>query len=148
MSIISRRNLLAASSTLLASAIVVPRALFAAGTPGLTTHMLDTASGKPAEGVRIDFAVLEGEAYKLIRTVHTNVDGRNAEPLLTPETMKVGQYQLVFYLAEYFTKLGTVLPNPPFLDKAVIQFGMADATSHYHVPLLATPWSYTTYRGS
>ena len=148
MSIITRRNWLAASSSLLASAVLAPKAVFAAGAPGLTTHMLDTASGKPAEGVRIDFSVLDGDAYRLIRTVHTNVDGRNAEPLLTPETMKVGQYQLVFYLAEYFTKLGTVLPNPPFLDKAVIQFGMADATSHYHVPLLATPWSYTTYRGS
>ena len=72
----------------------------------------------------------------------------NAEPLLTPETMKTGQFQLTFYIAEYFTKLCTVLPNPPFLDRAVIQFGMADATSHYHVPLLASPWSYTTYRGS
>src|SRR3954464_6411215 len=148
MSIINRRHLLVAGSSLLASAVAAPHTVFAAGAPGLTTHMLDTASGKPAEGVRIDFSVLEGEAYKLIRTVHTNIDGRNAEPLLTPETMKVGQYQLVFYLAEYFTKLGTVLPNPAFLDKAVIQFGMADATSHYHVPLLATPWSYTTYRGS
>jgi len=148
MSMISRRNLLVASSSLLASAVLAPRTILAAGAPGLTTHMLDTASGKPAEGVRIDFSVLEGEAYKLIRTVHTNADGRNAEPLLTPETMKVGQYQLVFYLAEYFTKLGTVLPNPPFIDKADIQFGMADATSHYHVPLLASPWSYTTYRGS
>jgi len=66
----------------------------------------------------------------------------NAEPLLTPETMKTGQFQLTFYIAEYFTKLCTVLPNPPFLDRAVIQFGMADATSHYHVPLLASPWSY------
>ena len=148
MSVITRRNMLAASSSLLASAILAPRLTFAAGAPGLTTHMLDTASGKPAEGVRIDFSVLEGEAYRLIRTVRTNVDGRTAEPLLTQETMKAGQYQIVFYLAEYFTKLGTVLPNPPFLDKAVIQFGMADATSHYHVPLLATPWSYTTYRGS
>jgi 5-hydroxyisourate hydrolase len=110
--------------------------------------MLDTANGKPAEGVKIDFSVLEGGAYKLIRTVHTNADGRNAEPLLTPETMKAGQYELVFYIGEYFTKLGTVLPNPPFLEKAVIQFGMADAASHYHVPILASPWSYTTYRGS
>ena len=93
-------------------------------------------------------SVLEGSAYRLIRTVHTNADGRNAEPLLTPETMKAGQYELVFYIGEYFTKLGTVLPNPPFLEKAVIQFGMADAASHYHVPILATPWSYTTYRGS
>ena len=148
MSIVNRRNLLVAGSSLLASAVLAPRVLLAAGSPGLTTHMLDTASGKPAEGVKIDFSVLEGEAYKLIRTVHTNADGRNAEPLLTPDNMKAGQYQLVFYIAEYFTKLGTVLPNPPFLDKAVIQFGMADATSHYHVPLLASPWSYTTYRGS
>jgi 5-hydroxyisourate hydrolase len=148
MSPINRRGLLGTGSAMLALAAFAGRSAFAAGTPGLTTHMLDTASGKPAEGVKIDFSVLEGEAYRLIRTVHTNVDGRNAEPLLTPETMKVGQYQLVFYLAEYFTKLGTVLPDPPFLDKAVIQFGMADATSHYHVPLLATPWSYTTYRGS
>jgi 5-hydroxyisourate hydrolase len=110
--------------------------------------MLDTASGKPAEGVRIDFSVLDAGTYRLIRTVHTNVDGRNAEPLLTPETMKVGRYELVFYIGDYFTKLGTVLPDPPFLEKALIQFGMADATSHYHVPLLATPWSFATYRGS
>lgn len=110
--------------------------------------MLDTANGKPGEGVRIDFSVLDGSAYKLVKTVHTNADGRTPEPLLNAETMKVGQYQLVFYLAEYYTKLGTQLPNPPFLDKAVIQFGMADAMAHYHVPVLATPWSYTTYRGS
>jgi 5-hydroxyisourate hydrolase len=121
---------------------------WAAPTPGLTTHMLDTTSGKPAEGVRIDFSQADGETYRFIRTVVTNADGRNAEPLLTPETIKVGQYQLVFHIAEYFTKLGTVLPNPPFLDKAVIQFGISDATSHYHVPLLASPWSFTTYRGS
>jgi 5-hydroxyisourate hydrolase len=110
--------------------------------------MLDVASGKPAQGVRIDFSVLEGGTYRLIRTVHTNADGRNVEPLLTAEAMKVGQYQLVFYIAEYFTKQGTVLPNPPFIEKAVIQFGISDASSHYHVPLLASPWSYTTYRGS
>jgi 5-hydroxyisourate hydrolase len=143
----NRRFLIGAGSTLLALAAFGSRTALAAGSPGLTTHMLDTMSGKPAEGVRIDFSVLDGGAYRLIKTVHTNVDGRNAEPLLTPETMKVGQYELVFYIAEYFTKLGTVLPTPPFLDKAVIQFGMADAASHYHVPLLASPWSYTTYRG-
>ncbi len=110
--------------------------------------MLDLVSGKPAEGVRIDFAVLDRDAYHPVRTVYTNADGRNSEPLLTAETMKVGQYQLAFHIAEYFTKLGTVLPNPPFLDQAVIQFGIADAMSHYHVPLLASPWAYTTYRGS
>ena len=110
--------------------------------------MLDVAAGRPAEGVLIDFAVFDGEAYRAIRSVHTNADGRNAEPLLTPETMKVGQYQLTFHLAEYFTRQGTILPSPPFLDKAVIQFGISDAASHYHVPLLASPWTYTTYRGS
>ena len=147
MTLLNRRGLLGTGSAMLALAAFANKAAFAAGSPGLTTHMLDTANGKPGEGVRVDFSVLDGGAYKLIKTVRTNADGRT-EPLLTAETMKVGQYQLVFYLAEYYTKLGTALPNPPFLDKAVIQFGMADATAHYHVPVLATPWSYTTYRGS
>jgi len=148
MSRIDRRYLLGAASMLLAATFLPQKTLWGAGAPGLTTHMLDVASGKPAQGVRIDFSVLEGGTYRLIRTVHTNADGRNAEPLLTAEDMKLGQYQLVFYIAEYFSKQGTVLPNPPFIDKAVIQFGISDASSHYHVPLLASPWSYTTYRGS
>jgi 5-hydroxyisourate hydrolase len=148
MSQINRRRLLGAGSSLLAFAALTQKGVHAAGSPGLTTHMLDTANGKPAEGVKIDFSVLDGSAYRLIRTVHTDADGRSVEPLLTAETMKVGQYQLVFHIAEYFTKLGTILPNPPFLEKAVIQFGMSDAASHYHVPLLASPWSFTTYRGS
>src|ERR1700709_1289317 len=131
----NRRFLIGAGSAMLASAAFGTGKAEAAGSPGLPTHMLDTMSGKPAEGVKIDFSVLEGNAYRLIRTVHTNADGRNGEPLLTPETMKAGQYELVFYVADYFTRQGTVLPNPPFLDKAVIQFGMADAASHYHVPL-------------
>lgn len=147
MTLLSRRGLLGTGSTMLALAAFANKAAFAAGSPGLTTHMLDTANGKPGEGVRVDFSVLDGGAYKLIKTVRTNADGRT-EPLLTAETMKAGQYELVFYLAEYYSKLGTVLPNPPFLERAVIQFGMADATAHYHVPVLATPWSYTTYRGS
>jgi 5-hydroxyisourate hydrolase len=147
MTLLSRRGLLGTGSTMLALAAFANKAAFAAGSPGLTTHMLDTANGKPGEGVRVDFSVLDGGAYKLIKTVRTNVDGRT-EPLLTAETMKAGQYELVFHLAEYYAKLGTVLPNPPFLERAVIQFGMADATAHYHVPVLATPWSYTTYRGS
>lgn len=144
---INRRTLLATGAAALAFAAMGSRFARAAGTPGLTTHMLDTASGKPAEGVRIDFCALEGGTAKLIKTVVTNADGRT-EPLLTADTMKTGQYELVFYIGEYFAKQGTVLPNPPFLEKAVIQFGMADATAHYHVPLLASPWSYTTYRGS
>jgi len=148
MTLLNRRGLLGTGSAMLALAAFANKAAFAAGSPGLTTHMLDTANGKPGEGVRIDFSVLEGGAYKLIKTVRTNADGRTPEPLLNEKTMKVGQYELAFYLAEYYTKLGTMLPNPPFIEKAVIQFGMADAASHYHVPVLATPWSYTTYRGS
>jgi 5-hydroxyisourate hydrolase len=145
--LINRRMVLGGGASLLALAMPIV-GLRAASMPGLTTHMLDVTAGKPAEGVLIDFAVLDGDAYHAIRSVHTNADGRNAEPLLTPQTMKVGQYQLTFHLAEYFTKQGIILPNPPFLDKAVIQFGISDATSHYHVPLLASPWTYTTYRGS
>ncbi len=144
---LSRRGMLGLGTAAAAFGIM-GRAAFAAGSPGLTTHMLDVANGKPAEGVRIEFSVREGERYRLVSTVRTNADGRTPEPLLTAQTMKAGEYQLVFYIAEYYTKLGTVLPNPPFLEKAVIQFGMADAASHYHVPILATPWSYTTYRGS
>ena len=148
MSRTNRRSLVLGAGSSLAVLALAGRTARAAGTPGLTTHMLDVANGKPAAGVRIDFAVLDGDGYRFVRTVHTNEDGRNAEPLLTPETMKVGQYQLVFHIAEYFTRIGTILPNPPFLDQAVIQFGIADAASHYHVPLLASPWTYTTYRGS
>jgi 5-hydroxyisourate hydrolase len=148
MTLINRRGLLGTGSAMLAFAAFANKTALAAGSPGLTTHVLDTASGKPGEGVKIEFSVLEGETYKLVTTVTTNADGRNAQPLLTPENMKAGKYQLVFYTGEYFAKQGTVLPNPPFLEKAIIQFGMADATSHYHVPILVSPWSYTTYRGS
>jgi 5-hydroxyisourate hydrolase len=148
MTIINRRGLLGTGTAMLALAAFANKTALAAGSPGLTTHVLDTASGKPGEGIKIEFSVLEGESYKLLATVTTNADGRNAQPLLTPENMKAGKYQLVFYIGEYFAKQGTVLPNPPFLEKAVIQFGMADATAHYHVPILASPWSYTTYRGS
>jgi len=148
MTVVNRRGLLGTGTAMLALAAFANKAAVAAGSPGLTTHVLDTANGKPGEGIKIEFSVLEGETYKLLTTVTTNADGRNAQPLLTPENMKAGKYQLVFHIGEYFTKQGTVLPNPPFLEKAVIQFGMADATAHYHVPILASPWSYTTYRGS
>lgn len=140
-----RRSLLVTGATLLVTAGCGARA---AGSPGLTTHMLDVSSGRPAAGVRIDFSRLVEQAWQAVRTVHTDADGRNAEPLLTAATMATGQYELVFHIAEYFSRTGTVLPDPPFLDTAVIRFGIADATAHYHVPLLASPWTYTTYRGS
>ena len=114
----------------------------------LTTHVLDTASGKPAAGVRIDLRVLDGDRYRLIKTVYTNADGRTDEPLLAADTLTTGRYELVFHLAEYFARQGASQPSPPFLDQVPLRFAIADAASHYHVPLLATPWSYSTYRGS
>ena len=147
MDLVTRRFLLGAlPSTIVLAALPAWPAL--AANPGLTTHMLDTMNGIPGEGVKIDFSVLEGETYRLIATMRTNVDGRTPAPLLNADTMKVGRYQLMFYIAEYFAKRGVVLPDPPFVDRAVIQFGITDAAAHYHVPLLASPWSYTTYRGS
>ncbi len=114
----------------------------------LTTHVLDTASGDPAMGMRIDFSVLEGDRYRLIKTLYTNVDGRTDEPLLSPEEIKVGRYEQIFYVADYYNKLGTKLPNPPFIDQVPLRFAIFDSTQRYHVPLLCKPWSYTTYRGS
>ena len=114
----------------------------------LTTHVLDTANGAPAAGMEIDFSVREGEQYRLIKTIHTNADGRADEPLLKGEDMVVGHYRLVFHVGEYYTKSGAKLADPPFLDQVPLDFAIADSAAHYHVPLLVSPWSYTTYRGS
>lgn len=110
----------------------------------LTTHILDTAHGQPADGVTIE---LWRENQKLKETV-TNADGRTDEPLMEGDAMEAGTYQLVFHIGDYFKARGTAPVAPPFLDKVPVQFGIADATAHYHVPLLASPWSYSTYRGS
>jgi 5-hydroxyisourate hydrolase len=147
MALVTRRFLLGALPTTIAVA-ALPSWPALAATPGLTTHMLDTMNGIPAAGVRIDFATLDGETYRLLATMHTNADGRTPQPLLNAETMKAGRYQLTFHVAEYFAKRGVALPDPPFIDRAVIQFGITDPAAHYHVSLLASPWSYTTYRGS
>src|ERR1700742_963304 len=104
MTVLNRRGLLGAGSAMLAVAAFANKTALAAGSPGLTTHVLDTANVKPGEGVKIEFSVLEGETYKLLATDHTNADGRNAEALLTPEKMKSGTYQLVLYIGEYFAK--------------------------------------------
>jgi 5-hydroxyisourate hydrolase len=114
----------------------------------LTTHVLDTRDGRPAGGMKIDFAVLEDGAWRHLRTVATNADGRVDEPLLPADAMRTGEYRLVFHVAEYFRARGVVLPEPPFLDRVPLRFGIADAAGHYHVPLLCSPWSYSTYRGS
>jgi len=114
----------------------------------LSTHVLDTMHGKPAAGVQIELYALDGAARRLVKTVSTNNDGRTDAPLLTGEAYQPGQYELVFHIGDYFRGLGVALPQPAFLDIVPLRFGMAEADGHYHVPLLASPWSYSTYRGS
>ena len=118
---------------------------------GLTTHVLDTARGRPAAGMRVEltrFDPASGER-RLLKAVHTNADGRTEEPLLGGEELTQGVYELTFDVGEYFAgqpEAGSA--DPPFLDRVPIRFGIADPQAHYHVPLLASPWSYGTYRGS
>ncbi|EDX83707.1 hydroxyisourate hydrolase [Synechococcus sp. PCC 7335] len=114
----------------------------------LTTHVLDTANGCPAAGMTIELWKLEENRYQKVSSHTTNADGRTDSPLLIAEAMITGNYELLFMAGDYFAQQTDVLPTPPFLDIIPIRFGIAEATSHYHVPLLASPWSYSTYRGS
>ncbi|PSF37902.1 hydroxyisourate hydrolase [Aphanothece hegewaldii CCALA 016] len=116
----------------------------------LTTHILDTAHGCPAAGVMIELwsVNLETNQKSLVKTVTTNADGRTDEPLLANGELKAGVYGLVFMVGDYFKKTNAKLPEPLFLDRIPLQFGVADPNAHYHVPLLVSPWSYSTYRGS
>lgn len=114
----------------------------------LTTHVLDTALGKPAQGLAIDLFRIDGEARTLIRSVVTNADGRVDDPLLEGAAFAVGIYELLFHAGDYLRGTGAKLPEPAFLDRIPLRFGIADASSHYHVPLLLSPFSYSTYRGS
>jgi len=113
----------------------------------LTTHVLDTSSGKPANRVRLDLYRADGERRHLL-SASTSQDGRCDQPLLQGEAFVPGEYEIIFHAGEYFARQGVVLANPPFLDQVVIRFGVADATQHYHVPLLISPYGYSTYRGS
>ena len=112
---------------------------------GLTTHVLDTANGCPAAdmGVR-----LLDDAGAVLAAVRTNADGRCDGPLIAPGDMRTGRFVLQFDVAAYYRGRGMALPEPPFLDVVSIAFGIADAASHYHVPLLVSPYGYSTYRGS
>ena len=114
----------------------------------LTTHVLDTAGGKPAAGMRIDFAAVEPDGIRLIGSVRTNAEGRTGEPLLRGDAMRAGEFELTFHVAEYFLAQAHALADPPFLDRVPVRFSIADPGSHYHVPLLCSPWAYSTYRGS
>ncbi|MEJ0100442.1 MAG: hydroxyisourate hydrolase [Pseudomonadota bacterium] len=113
----------------------------------LSTHVLDIAAGVPAEGMRLTLW-RKGEHQPLVDT-RTNADGRTNQPLLEGTTLLPGRYRLQFHAAEYFREHSTLPPDePPFLDVIDIAFGIARASQNYHVPLLVSPWSYSTYRGS
>ncbi|MGZ5268398.1 MAG: hydroxyisourate hydrolase [Caldimonas sp.] len=114
----------------------------------LTTHVLDTANGCPAAGMRVRFSRLDAGTASELKSLTLNADGRADAPLLEGAELRAGRYRLVFAVAEYFRGRGAVLAEPPFLDEVTLDFGIASAEQHYHVPLLASPWSYSTYRGS
>jgi 5-hydroxyisourate hydrolase len=114
----------------------------------LTTHVLDTAQGKPAAGMEMELYAIDGHARSLLKAVRTNADGRCDAPLLQDDEMRVGIYELVFGAGDYFAAQGVVLPDPRFIDRVTITFGIADPQQNYHVPLVVSPWSYSTYRGS
>ncbi len=113
----------------------------------LTTHVLDTAHGTPGAGMAITLYRSVGERFEAVRSATTNADGRVDVPLLEGEELSPGRYRLVFAAGAYFRQLGMDLPDPPFIDRVVVDFGVADAAAHYHVPLLVSPWAYSTYRG-
>lgn len=116
--------------------------------PGyLTTHVLDTARGCPAEGLRIELFRLESGAPVHLRSLVTNADGRTDSVILPEDEFQVGEYELVFHTGEYLDRTGAPPESPRFLDRVPIRFGMSDA-AHYHVPLLLSPFGYSTYRGS
>jgi 5-hydroxyisourate hydrolase len=116
----------------------------------LTTHVLDAAQGLPAAGIEIELWRLDdaGERRVPVRVVRTNPDGRTDGPLLEGEALTIGTYELVFGVADYFARQPVATSTPPFLDRVPVRFGVADPDAHYHVPLLVSPWAYSTYRGS
>jgi hydroxyisourate hydrolase len=109
----------------------------------LSTHVLDTAHGRPAHGIAIRLFACEDQTRRLLKTVTTNLDGRTDSPLLSGDQIPTGVYELVFAVGEYFGSQGT-----PFLGDVVVRFGIEDPAGNYHVPLLVSPYGYTTYKGS
>jgi len=114
----------------------------------LSTHVLDTAHGCPAAGMHVTLQRLDAAGPVTLKQMALNHDGRAEGPLLDAQEMATGRYRLVFDVAPYFRALGVALPDPPFIDVVQLDFGIADAAGHYHVPLLVSPWAYSTYRGS
>ncbi len=119
-----------------------------AGNGRLTTHVLDTMSGCPAEGVKISLRRIDGDDNAVLAETMTNQDGRCDGPLLAGDTFIAGEYELLFHAGSYFRSQNVALSEPAFLDIVPIRFGIADPSVHYHVPLLISPYAYSTYRGS
>jgi len=114
----------------------------------LSTHVLDTAHGRPAAGVALELLVADGERWTRLACTATNADGRTDAPLLAGDAVRPGRYRLVFDAGDYFRRAGVALPEPAFVDRVTVDFGIAEAGGSYHVPLLVSPWAWSTYRGS
>lgn len=114
----------------------------------LSTHVLDTMRGVPAYGVVVELHFIEHDRRRLLVRTETNADGRCNEPLLEGDKLQIGTYELVFHAGDYFARVGVTASEPRFVDIVVLRFGVAKPAENYHVPLLVTPWSWTTYRGS
>jgi 5-hydroxyisourate hydrolase len=110
----------------------------------ISTHVLDISRGQPALGLAIDLHF----CARIVKSAVTNMDGRTDQPLIDAEALETGIYELIFHTGEYFRRTGIELADPPFLDEVVIRFGVADPSGNYHVPLLLSPYGYSTYRGS
>jgi len=114
----------------------------------LTTHVLDTVSGEPGAGITVDLYRVAGDDRTHVANIRTNDDGRSEGPIVEGDAFSAGTYELVFQAGDYFRAAGVAMPDPPFVDQVVVRFGVAQADRHYHVPILVSPWTYTTYRGS
>ncbi|MYN38444.1 hydroxyisourate hydrolase [Duganella sp. FT109W] len=114
----------------------------------LSTHVLDITQGKPGAGVKVALYAVGPQGRELLKSDVTNADGRCSTPLLEGDALKQGKYELVFSAGAYFDAQGVTLPEPKFIDEVTLAFGVADASQNYHVPLVVSPWAYSTYRGS
>jgi len=114
----------------------------------LTTHVLDTAKGEPVEGMKVELYRISPDGWKHLATKVTNKDGRTDGPLMTVDQFEIGQYELLFYAGDYLSRIGVPMESPRFLNEIPIRFGISDESRHYHVPLLLSPFGYSTYRGS
>tara|TARA_B100000029_G_C17195448_1_gene822326 strand:+ start:39 stop:389 length:351 start_codon:yes stop_codon:yes gene_type:complete len=113
----------------------------------LTTHVLDVYSGKPGKGIKVEVYIIKNGNREKLNTLILNNDGRGDKPLIEGSTFKEGQYEIIFFIGDYFKKI-IRSDKTPFLDDVIIRFGISNPKEHYHVPLLVSPWSYSTYRGS